>query len=58
MPDIDTDFPDNRRDEVIHYVEQLYGKHRVSHIITFNTLAGKAGAAGCGKGDGNQSPAD
>lgn len=41
MPDIDTDFPDNRRDEVIHYVEQLYGKHRVSHIITFNTLAAK-----------------
>ena len=41
MPDIDTDFPDNRRDEVIRYVEELYGKHRVSHIITFNTLAAK-----------------
>lgn len=41
MPDIDTDFPDNRRDEVIHYVEERYGKHRVSHIITFNTLAAK-----------------
>lgn len=41
MPDIDTDFPDNRRDEVIHYVQELYGKHRVSHIITFNTLATK-----------------
>lgn len=41
MPDIDTDFPDNRRDEVIHYVQELYGRHRVSHIITFNTLAAK-----------------
>lgn len=41
MPDIDTDFPDNRRDEVIQYVQELYGNHRVSHIITFNTLAAK-----------------
>lgn len=41
MPDIDTDFPDNRRDEVIQYVKKLYGNHRVSHIITFNTLAAK-----------------
>lgn len=41
MPDIDTDFPDNRRDEVIQYVHDLYGNHKVSHIITFNTLAAK-----------------
>lgn len=41
MPDIDTDFPDNRRDEVIDYVKELYGEHRVAHIITFNTLAAK-----------------
>ncbi|MGX8834161.1 DNA polymerase III subunit alpha [Amedibacillus sp. YH-ame6] len=41
MPDIDTDFPDNRRDEVIQYVKERYGTHRVSHIITFNTLAAK-----------------
>lgn len=41
MPDIDTDFPDNRRDEVIEYVTQLYGNTRVAHIITFNTLAAK-----------------
>ncbi len=38
MPDIDTDFPDDRRDEVIQYVENLYGKEHVSHIVTFNTL--------------------
>lgn len=41
MPDIDTDFPDNRRDEVIQYVTQLYGSHRVAHIVTFNTLGAK-----------------
>lgn len=41
MPDIDTDFPDNRRDEVIAYVRNLYGAKRVAHIITFNTLAAK-----------------
>lgn len=41
MPDIDTDFPDNRRDDIIHYVEQRYGNHRVSHIVTFTTLGAK-----------------
>lgn len=41
MPDIDTDFPDNRRDEVIQYVRSLYGENHVAHIITFNTLAAK-----------------
>ncbi|MDE6476463.1 MAG: DNA polymerase III subunit alpha [Erysipelotrichaceae bacterium] len=41
MPDIDTDFPDNRRDEVIRYVRSLYGERRVAHILTFNTLAAK-----------------
>lgn len=41
MPDIDTDFPDNRRNEVIDYVRDLYGKDHVAHIITFNTLGAK-----------------
>lgn len=41
LPDIDTDFPDNRRDEVIEYVKETYGEQRVAHIITFNTLAAK-----------------
>lgn len=41
MPDIDTDFPDDRREEVIQYVYKLYGKHHVAHIITFNTLGAK-----------------
>jgi len=41
LPDIDTDFPDNRRDEVIEYVLQKYGKEHVAHISTFGTLAAK-----------------
>ena len=41
MPDIDTDFPDNRRDEVINYVINKYGKKRVCGIITFGTLGAK-----------------
>ena len=41
MPDIDTDFPDNKRDEVIAYVQKKYGEKRVSGIITFGTLAAK-----------------
>lgn len=41
MPDIDTDFPDIYRDQVIDYVISKYGKKRVSGIITFGTLAAK-----------------
>ncbi|WP_096152994.1 MULTISPECIES: DNA polymerase III subunit alpha [Bacillus] len=42
MPDIDIDFQDNRRDEVIHYVTNKYGSLHVAQIITFGTLAAKA----------------
>lgn len=38
MPDIDTDFPDDKRDLVIRYVEDKYGKKNVSQIISFNTF--------------------
>ena len=41
MPDIDTDFPDNRRDDVINYVTEKYGVEHVSRIVTFNTLKAK-----------------
>ena len=41
MPDIDTDFPDNKRDLVIDYVIKKYGEKRVSGIITFGTMAAK-----------------
>ncbi|MGQ4649010.1 DNA polymerase III subunit alpha [Lyngbya aestuarii] len=42
MPDIDTDFCIERRDEVIEYVTDKYGKERVAQIITFNRLTSKA----------------
>ena len=41
LPDIDTDFPDDRRDEVIAYVHEKYGDDHVAHIATFGTLAAK-----------------
>jgi len=42
MPDIDLDFTDRRRDEVIEYVAQKYGKDKVAQIITFGTMAARA----------------
>ncbi|MCP3025451.1 DNA polymerase III subunit alpha [Halobacillus sp. A5] len=39
MPDIDIDFPDDRRDEVIDYVAKKYGKEHVAQICTFGTFA-------------------
>ena len=38
MPDIDIDFPDNKRDRVIRYVMEKYGVSRVAHISTFGTF--------------------
>ena len=42
MPDIDMDFPDDRREEVIDYVTRKYGEDRVAQMVTFNTMAAKA----------------
>ncbi|MDO4940777.1 MAG: DNA polymerase III subunit alpha [Erysipelotrichaceae bacterium] len=41
MPDIDTDFPDDKRDEVIRYVRDKYGIEHVGHIVTYGTLKAK-----------------
>ena len=41
MPDIDTDIQDNRRDEVIEYCTQKYGKARVGNICTFGKMMAK-----------------
>ena len=41
MPDIDTDFPDDKRDQVIEYVTEKYGRKHVSGIVTFGTLGPK-----------------
>ncbi|MDE0779299.1 MAG: DNA polymerase III subunit alpha [Alphaproteobacteria bacterium] len=42
MPDFDIDFCQDRRDEVIHYVQQKYGNDRVAQIITFGKLQARA----------------
>lgn len=41
MPDIDLDFNDIRRDEVINYVAEKYGREHVAQIITFGTMAAR-----------------
>lgn len=42
MPDIDVDFADDQRGEVINYVKEKYGENSVCQIITFNRLSSKA----------------
>ena len=49
MPDIDIDFADDRRDEVIRYVVDRYGADRVAQIITFGTLGAKAAIRDVGR---------
>ena len=43
MPDIDMDFDERRRDEVIRYATERYGSDRVAQIVTFQTIKGKQG---------------
>ncbi|MFZ5365118.1 MAG: DNA polymerase III subunit alpha [Patescibacteria group bacterium] len=49
MPDIDTDFADTRRDEVLKYVEKKYGQDHVAQIITFGTMAARAAVRDVGR---------
>ena len=49
MPDFDIDFCQNRRDEVIDYVNDKYGSDCVAHIITFGTLASRAAIRDVGR---------
>jgi len=49
MPDIDIDFNDERRDEVIEYVANKYGRDRVAQIITFGTMAARAAVRDVGR---------
>ncbi len=49
MPDIDIDFQDNRRDEVIEYVIQKYGQDHAAQIITFNTYGPRVAIKEMGK---------
>ena len=52
MPDIDLDFTDRRRDEVIEYISQKYGRDRVAQIITFGTMAARAAVRDVGRATG------
>ncbi|MGC2062492.1 MAG: DNA polymerase III subunit alpha [Thermodesulfovibrionales bacterium] len=49
MPDIDVDFCQDRRGEVISYVSEKYGKDHVAQIITFGTMAAKAAIRDVGR---------
>jgi DNA polymerase-3 subunit alpha len=49
MPDIDVDFEDGRREEVIAYVGQKYGQDHVAQIITFGTMLARAAVRDVGR---------
>ncbi len=52
MPDIDIDFSDERRHEVLQYVTEKYGVEKVSKVCTFGTLAAKAAIKDVGRAQG------
>lgn len=52
MPDIDIDFADIRRDEVLNYVREKYGHENVAQIITFGTMAARAAVRDVGRAMG------
>ncbi len=49
MPDIDMDFPDDKREEVLKYVIEKYGREKVVSIITFGTFQGKSAIRDAGR---------
>ena len=49
MPDIDIDFADIRREEIVTYLQQKYSKSRVSYIVTMQTLGAKASLRDIGR---------
>ena len=52
MPDVDIDFADTRRDEVLEYVREKYGQDHVVQICTFGTLAARAAVKDVGRAYG------
>src|SRR3989440_3715141 len=58
MPDIDMDFPDDRREEVIEYVTRKYGEDCVAQMVTFNTMAAKASVKDVARVMGEQETGD
>ena len=49
MPDIDMDFGDTRRGEVVDYVREKYGEDRVAQIVTFGTMAARGAIRDVGR---------
>ena len=49
MPDIDLDFPDDRRSELMHYCAEKYGHDKVAQIITFGTMKARAAIRDVGR---------
>jgi len=49
MPDIDLDYPDDRREEMINYTVEKYGKENVAQIITFGTMGARASIRDVGR---------
>lgn len=49
MPDVDMDFADDRRDDVLNYVREKYGHDHVAQIITFGTMAARAAIRDAGR---------
>ena len=49
MPDVDMDFPSDRRDEVIQYMMRRFGEDHVAQIVTFGTLAARAAVRDVGR---------
>jgi DNA polymerase-3 subunit alpha len=49
MPDIDLDYPDDRREEMINYTVEKYGQENVAQIITFGTMGARASIRDVGR---------
>ena len=49
MPDVDIDFDDERRDDIIRWVLQYYGKDRVAQISTYGTMAARSSIRDCAR---------
>ncbi len=48
-PDFDLDFPDDRREEMIEYIKQKYGRDHVAQVATFNTMGARAAIRDVGR---------
>ncbi|GHO78742.1 DNA-directed DNA polymerase [Ktedonobacter sp. SOSP1-85] len=58
MPDIDMDFPDDRREEVIRYLGEKYGHECVAQMVTFNSMAAKQSVKDVARSMGRQDLGD